>query len=264
MGEVVERIRAEIARAKQHIQDFELGWNAFKDTGPYAVAIKEDAKGGKRIYYVSKADPLPYALAAIAADVIQNLRSPLDQTAYQLVLDASGGTEPKSKVYYPIAGNAAAYPSTRGGAIKGVRKEVVDAIDATEPYKGGKGDALWRLNALNKINKHKLLIGAGGFYSGVDISPTFNELFRQTDLAGKKIKFPPLFINPADKLLALKKGDELWIEPLDHKVAENRDFRFNVSLNQPGITECEPALKTLQDMANLVDAIVTELGKFLP
>src|SRR2546422_11334479 len=80
----VERIRAEVARAKQHIVDFQLGWSAFKDTNPYTVAIKEDAQRRQRIYYIAKADPLPHTLATIAADVVQNLRSPLDQIAYQL------------------------------------------------------------------------------------------------------------------------------------------------------------------------------------
>jgi hypothetical protein len=187
----------------------------------------------------------------------------LDQIAYQLELDACGGTEPEWKVYYPIAGSASDYPATRRGTIKRVRQEVIDAIDATEPYKGGKGDALWRLNALNKINKHKLLVGAGGFFSGVDISPAFNEMLKDVPWAGE-IKFPPVFLNPADKLLALKVGDELYIEPLSEKVAQKRSFTFNISFNQPGIADCEPALKTLQDMANLVDAIIAELGKFLP
>ena len=61
-----------------------------------------------------------------------------------------------------------------------------------------------------------------------------------------------------------KAGDELYIEPIDHEMAKNRRFTFNVSFHQPGVIECEPALKTLQDMTNLVDAIVIALGKFLP
>jgi len=263
MSDVVERIRAKVIRAKQHIQDFQLGLMAFYDTKPYAVAIKEDAQAGKRIYYVTKADPVPDHVAAIAADVIQNLRSPLDHIAYQLVLDARGGAEPDWLVYYPISGSAADYPATRKGLVKGVRQAVVDAIDATEPYKGGKGHALWQLNGLNKLDKHKLLVGAGAFSSGVEITPTITAMFKKIP-GFQNISFPPVFLNPADKLLALKAGDELYIEPIDHEVAKDRRFTFDVSFDQPGVIECEPALKTLQDMGSLVDAIIISLGRLLP
>src|SRR6267143_4934659 len=180
MSAIVDRIRAKITRAKQHIQDFQLGLKAFADTKPYAVAHKENVETAKRIYYVAKADPIPDQLTAIAADVIQYLRSPLDHIAYQLVLDARSGAEPDWLVYYPISGSAADYPATRKSKIKGVRQEVIDAIDATAPYKGGKGHALWQLNALNKPDKHELLIGAGGFSAGIDISVDFKAMLRKT------------------------------------------------------------------------------------
>ena len=258
MGRILDRIRAKVTRAKQHIQDFQLALRAFYDTNPYAVAIKENTQAGNRIYYVSKADPLPNELTAIAADVIHNLRSPLDHIAYQLVLDARSGTEPDWTVYYPISGSAAHYPATRSGKIKGVRQEVIDAIDATEPYKGGKGHALWQLNELNKIDKHELLVGAGAFFRGVDVSVDFTSAIENRP-GFENIVIPPLFLKPADKLLALKVGDKLYIEPLDKKVAHNRRFTFDVSFNAPGVIDCEPALKTLQDMMNLVDEIITKL-----
>ena len=262
MGAVVERIRAKVTRAKQHLQDFQLGLRAFYDTKPYTVAIKEDSQSGKRFYYVAKVDPVPDHLTAIAADVIQNLRSPLDQIAYQLVLDARGGTKPEWLVYYPISATASDYPATFKSKIKGVRQEVIDAIDATEPYKGGKGHALWQLNELNKPDKHELLIGAGSFSSGIEVTE-FNAMLK-TFPGAENLKIPPTFWNPADKQLPLKVGNELYGEPLDREVAENRRFTFDISFNQPGVIECEPALKTLQDMTNLVDAIVAGLGKFLP
>jgi hypothetical protein len=269
MSAVVERIRAKVTRAKQHIQDFQLGLRAFYETKPYAVAIKEDAQAGKRIYYVAKADPVPDSLTTIAADVIQNLRSPLDHIAYQLVLDARGGTKPDWNVYYPISASAANYPALRKGNIKGVRQEVIEAIDATEPYKGGKGHALWQLNELNKPDKHEMLFGAGSISSGVDIAPTIRAQLSKglqgTPHAGQfdvgLIK--PLFIRPADKS-PLNVGYQLYGEPLDHEVHKDRGFTFDVSLNAPGVMECEPALKTFQDLTNLVDAVVTGLGRFLP
>ena len=264
MIDTLRRIQAKVTRANQHIQDFQLALTAFHDTKPYAVAIKEDTQTGKHIYYVAKSDPIPDGIATITADVIQNLRSPLDQIAYQLVLDARGGVEPNWHVYYPICSNAKDYPALRQNFIRGVRQEVTDAIDATEPYKGGKGHAIWQLNELNKPDKHKLLVSAGAFSAGVEIMPpkAFMESAMKM-MGGANFSFPSIFVTPADKLLALKVGDELYIEPLDLEAAENRRFTFEVSFNQPAIIECEPAIKTLQDMANLVEGIVDTLGKFL-
>jgi hypothetical protein len=76
--------------------------------------------------------------------------------------------------------------------------------------------------------------------------------------------FKPIFVTPADKLFALKTGDELYIEPIDHEVAKDRRFAFDVSFDQPGVIECEPAIKTLHEMANCVDGIIGALGRFLP
>jgi hypothetical protein len=110
--EAIGRIGAKITRAKQHIQDFQLALKAFHDTNPYRVALKDDAQRGQRIYYVSKADPVPDSLTTIA-DVLQNIRSRLDQIAYQLVLSARGGAKPDWDVYYPISRSATHYPAMR-------------------------------------------------------------------------------------------------------------------------------------------------------
>ncbi len=210
---IVSNIRAKLTRAEHHIQNFQLATQAFYDTTPYTVAVREDAQAGKRVYYIDKADILPDALVAIAADAIQNLRSSLDHLAYQLVLHERGGTEPDWPVYYPIANGASEYPAWRGGTIKDVRQEAINAIDATEPYKGGKGHALWQLHNLSISDKHKLLVGAGAFYSGVDIAVDIRNMSRK--LGWENVKLYDLFLRPADKLLPLKVGDELYIEPLD-------------------------------------------------
>jgi hypothetical protein len=263
MSSVIDRIRAKITGAMRRTQDFQLALEAFSDTKPHAVATREDKQSGKRIYYVSKADPVPDSVADIAADAIRSLRSPLDELAYQLVLAARGGAEPDWLVDYPVSGSATDYRATLGGKIKGVRQEVIAAIDATEPYKSGKGHALWQLNELNKRGKDIHLVGAGSFYSSVDISGTFNLMLEKTALWDGLV-FPPLFLKPADKLFPMKVGDELYVEPIDLEVHKNRRFSFDVSFDVPGIVDCQPAPKTLQDISTQVDEIVARLGRLLP
>src|SRR5262245_29050494 len=102
MGSVLDRILAKVGRAEQHLQDLQLAVSAFADSKPYGISIREDHQARQRVYYVSKVNCIPIQLTLIAADVIQNLRSPLDQIAYQLVLAARGGAEPERRVYFPI------------------------------------------------------------------------------------------------------------------------------------------------------------------
>lgn len=267
MGLVFDRIRAKVTRAKQHIQDFQLGLISFQGSRPYRIGLKEDASTGKRTYYVAELREVPLELTAIAADVLQNLRSALDHIAYQLVLDSRAGTEPDWLVYYPITPTASDYPSRRTGTIKSIRQDAIDAIDATEPYKGGKGHGLWQLNALNKVDKHQLLIAAASFHQAVDLSGFFKRGLRElgNDRAAQIV--PGIFLPVADKLLGLKVGDELYSEPLSLKkpeVDEHPNFAFGVSINAPGIVECEPAIKTLQDLTNLIDGVVASFEQFFP
>ncbi len=254
MTKTVDRIRAKVTRANQHIEDFQLALRAFYDTKPYSIRIKEDSEAGKRIYYLGEVTEVPMNVEAIAADARTNLRSVLDQLAYQLEW-LGCGAEPKQRVYYPIAKSAAEYPALRDRNIKCAGRAAIDAIDATEPYKDGKGHALWQLNELHKVDDHRLLVAAGSYFSGVEIASGMVQRMRR--LVDWEIPdLPPLFIVPADKLLPLKAGDELYLEPLDEEVDEKRQFTFDVSFYQPGIIEGEPALKTLQDMTNLVDDLV--------
>lgn len=270
MSRLVDRIRAKVTRAKQHIDDFQLALSGFYNTRPYGIGVKVDSDTGKRVYYVSKVDDIPGSLETIAADVIQNLRTPLDHIAYQLVLDSRGGTEPDWKVYYPISGSATHYPATRDGKIKGVRQEVIDAIDATEPYQGGRGHALWQLNELNKPDKHELLIATGNFSGGVNLRALAGPHMRRSGVPEHMRDalfgaMKTLFIKEKQRR-PIQVGDEIMIEhpPLPSEVADASAFAFHVSFNAPGVIEPEPAIKTLQDMTNLVDDIVTQLGRFLP
>jgi hypothetical protein len=147
-------INTKVERAKKHIADLYLERRAFLDTNPYAVDTKRNPQTRQLIYYMARVDPAPIALATVAGDIFQNLRSALDHLAYQLFLIGTNGSGPKgNRVYFPIARDATAYRREAPQKIKGLRKEAIDAIDAIEPYGGGKGNELWILQALNKYRQ---------------------------------------------------------------------------------------------------------------
>jgi DNA primase len=120
-----------IDRAKKHIADLDADRKAFLDTRPYAVGAKRDPQTRKPIYYVTKVDPTPIALAATIGDIIQNLRSALDHLAYQLFLVGTAGSAGAGRrVYFPIARDAAEYKKDSARKVKGLRQDALDAIDA--------------------------------------------------------------------------------------------------------------------------------------
>lgn len=244
---VTPKLWAKVTRAETHIEDFQRGLEAFFDTQPYGVANG----------IVSKVDPPPDTLTAIAADIIQNLRSVLDNLAYQLVLDARSGTKPDWNVYFPITSCVAFHEARRNGSIKGVRQEVIDAIDAIEPYKDGKGHKLWQLSELSNIDKHELLLRAGAYFRNVDVSGDFERQFRSMP-GFEGVKVRPILLRPADQLLPMKVGDTLFIGPSD----SNRRFTFELSFHAPGVIDCEPAIQTLRDMNNLVRSIIRGFESF--
>jgi hypothetical protein len=79
-------------------------------------------------------------------------------------------------------------------------------------------DTLWKLHKLNNVDKHRVLITAGSAFQSVNIGPHLGrEMQKQlasTPLASKLSELPPLdlFLRPADRLVPLKQGDELFID----------------------------------------------------
>ncbi|MDQ6683014.1 MAG: hypothetical protein M3Y88_07080 [Chloroflexota bacterium] len=263
MAYPIERIRSKVNRAKQHIEDFQLRATAFYQTHPYVIRHKEDADRGQRVFYVASLTDIPDTVASIAADAIQNLRSPLDYLANRIETVACG-SKPKHQVYFPIGKDAAHYETVRRAYIKCAGKAAIDAFDATEPYEGGRGHALRQLHELNKPDKHDLPLTVAGGYRAVDIMGSLrdSQAARTADIVAYEA-LGPLFLKPADRMCPLKVGDELFLEPLDVEVKHERKFRFDISFHQPGVIECEPALETLQNFANLVDGIVTAFEPLL-
>jgi hypothetical protein len=253
MAKPIDRIRAKVTRAILHVEDFELAIGAFYRSRPYTVGVKEDTERGKRVYFLAGIAEVPLNVESIAADALGNLREALDHVAYQLEL-AGCGAPPKQHVYFPIADSAADYPALRDRYIKCAGQSAIDAIDATEPYQGGKGHGLWQLNALKKVDKHHLLIAAGTISMGIDIvAGTYRKFPEWAREAWRNM--PPLFIREVGP--PLKAGDELYIESLDEEMEQDRKFAFEVAFDRPGVVESEPALKTLQDLTNLLDGLVT-------
>lgn len=264
MARPIDRIQAKVDRAKKHIEDFQTALQEFFNTQPCAFAIREDPKARRRSYYVTRLEPVPIKLEAVAADAVGNLRESLDHLAYQIEL-AACGAPPQQKVYFPVGRNAENYLGNRRRYMKCARQAAVDALDAAEPYVGGKGEAIWRLNELQKTEKHHLLVPTTAMFGTLDIGVITRQLWAASpDMRdwARTVEFPSAKFRAATPQI-LKLGDDFFSEPLDPKLIDESPFTFEISFDRPDIVSPESALKTLQDFAHLVDGLVATFAPLL-
>lgn len=270
--ERVQQILVKVERADRHVEELQQAITAFLATKPFVVGARRDPETRKPFHYVASVHGPPPAVSAIAGDTIQNLRSALDHLAYQLVVVGTNKPGPFEHVYFSIHNGATSYASKKGAQVKGMRGEVIKAIDALAPYRAG-DETLWRLHKLNQVDKHRTIVTVGTAYRSVDLggymlrymldtmppdSPMRAGLKEIAD--GKQLQ---AFFKPADRLFPLKAGDVLFIGGPDEDIDENLEFNFDVGFGEPGIVEGDPLLDTLKEMAGRVRSIVISFGRFL-
>ncbi len=257
--------QAKVERAKRHVQELQVAVKAFLDTGPYEV--RADIKGPNRVTRVAV---VPIHIAGIAGDILHNLRSAFDHIAYRAVSVGLGQPPAKPwEIEYPIADSASEYPALRDRKVKGARKDALDAIDATRPYRGGQ-DVIWRINKLNNIDKHRFLLTVGSAFKAVNFKSVFETHargFRYTGadglerMSGHDVTFPDFWIKPANRMFPLKVGDELASYNIDPD--KKMEFAFDVAFGEPQIVEGDPLIETLQHMIDVVDALLPCFGPCL-
>jgi hypothetical protein len=244
-------IQIKVGRAKEHLNDLKTAIRVFFDSKPYVVSTKRDSMR-RLIYYVSRVEPAPTLFATTTGDVIQNLRSALDHLAYQLFLVGTNGTTDGRHVYFPIDQDIVEYRRNLPRRTKGMRQDAIDTLNIIEPYKGGKGHDLWVLHELNNIDKHRLLVTVGSAYQSFNVGAHMRPLVEKQALAAG-LPLPPkmdVYLRPADNLCPLTVGDQLFIDGVDAEENKEMDFRFDISLKEPGIAE-GPLVDTLQRFCDL-------------
>jgi hypothetical protein len=70
--------------------------------------------------------------------------------------------------------------------------------------KGGKGNALWQLHALNKPDKHRLQLAAGAYYRSVDVGSVMRSAVKATPDWNGPLDIPSVFLRPQNVLLPLE------------------------------------------------------------
>jgi hypothetical protein len=239
--------------AELHIGNAEQVISKFLAPHPYKVGTKHDPQARQWRYYLVKAASPPAALSLIIGDALFNLRSALDHLAQQFYLLGTGSTTSARHVAFPIWGDATKYATESPRQVKGMRQDAIDFLNAAKPYKGG-NDALWRLNELNNIDKHRLLITVGGAFGTLTMPAEMRADLGKTlgiDLSKQRIVG-----RMANTKCPLKTGDVLVTFAVDAEPDLNMEFGFDVSLLEPGILESQPIGVVLRELAHTVNSIL--------
>lgn len=264
-SKVYESIIARVGYANESYKKFGRLMEEFWKENTITGRSERDEAAGQRHYYVDNVPAMPMGARLAFSGVVTNLRAALDHVAYQLVLHANGGKVPvKSKVHFPIARSAGAYPGLRNGYLPGVDPAILAVVDSAEPYQGGRGHALWQLNELANTDKHRLTIGAALSYGAFALPypKEMKEFFEKHFAEG--FEPPEIYIRPAVVGQPLQPGQCLLTEPIgedDDKTP--RKFRFEFYLENPDFGNESNAGQILDRIGKTADQTVRLFEPYL-
>ena len=159
-GHGLANLEAKIGRAYKHVQEFDSLIVKHCRTDPYTITHEDD--GVNQRYLVRcEFKHIDADIYLSLADLIYNLRSGLDQLAWQLAL--LGNPAPSRDVMFPIHSDQSQKAEERfQRLVRDMPCEAVAVIKDLQPYRGGasyRDHPLWRLNELSNIDKHRVPAG---------------------------------------------------------------------------------------------------------
>lgn len=256
-GFPTDSARLKYDRAVKHIGELQSVLLKFKATKPYEIGTLRKPDAPKLLFYfLAKADPIPDDVALVSGDVLHNLRSALDHLAGQLVYAA--GNTPDTNTAFPISECAAKYEAESERKVKLMRPDAIEAISKVEPYKGGRGEALWRLHKLDNIDKHNLIFTMFANVTAIDALAHLARFIPQLQpLADAGIVLRPNKSGP------LQEGSILWTTIDTGEVEHDLKFSIEVSFGEPEVCEGEAVLITVKRFADIVDNLLKDFQPLL-
>jgi hypothetical protein len=156
MTNIFENPRRMLGRAKHHIDDLAMQINSFVQDKPWSPLREVDVDGLTELHKIKFTRRMSEDIPHIVFDAANNLRPALDQMAFQIAVRHTGSAVPKH-AKFPVGPTEADMLNNLAGGCKDLPSEIQTLFRGFKPYKGG-NDALWALNELCNVPKHKTLI----------------------------------------------------------------------------------------------------------
>lgn len=240
---------AKIDRADEHITNLAVETSAFLDTKPYLITYERHPKKGLVLQcHCDDAAIAPFLVrfGTITGEVMHHLRSSLNHLVWQL----SDGQHTTS-TEFPIFKDKREYKARVGRKVKFITDpKVLALIERAQPYKRAwTKDPLWLVQHLDIVDKHHVLIVAGGsteFWKNRRRHPT-----------GWSLEEPLI-----SHYVPLKDG-AIVAKPIGRPV--NMDFKavYHVVLPQIGRIPSEPLVPRLTQISEYVRVLISKFEPFL-
>lgn len=194
----LDGVDLKLARARHHLADLTDQVNRAIATSGFALSSTIEGTPRAWVYRVVGVPVISSEWTAIVGDILTNLRAALDHLAWQLVL--LDGQVPGRETSFPLVDT----PTTRNGQPRAVvkpdgwrqgdpglqRADLRAAVESVQAY--GHENALWQLNQMCNIDKHRELLVVNLFPDIGDVwwgsnegdppaTPTFNSKRPLTD-----------------------------------------------------------------------------------
>jgi hypothetical protein len=242
--------RVKLRRAKEHFNALNAEVKAFKAGKTHEVFLDEESEPGVKIYKFRHIKKIPVEWSGIIGDIVHNAVSALDSLATSLVIQAGFDSEEIiQNTYFPIHWREGDLSTGKTKAFfERVGPDVEKLIRFLEPYRRGRGDALWRLHRLDIIDKHRTILTAG-----IDLHGAVYEW----PVPLGEAKLPDRTIYRPKPSFPLKDGDEIarttFFEP--HFEAKAR-FTFDIAFAETKVVDGDPVIARLKQLVSLADGIV--------
>lgn len=259
LGKPLDSLLLKVERAKKHILDLESERDRFFQTKPYSFSHVTNPQSGERTYYVKEVKPIPTEFAVIIGDALNNLRCALDHLAYHLACVGAGAVKSFPDVKFPTGSSLSEYNKQKARAVKGMRTDAVNAIDALEPYVGGTGEIFFHLARLNNFDKHRLLLTAWSCFEGHKAFPSDRTMLAKFH-GGTPSDYTGSLMAPSTRIFPLKAGDMLLAVPKP-EVEEDMTFLLGIAFAEPEIVKGNPVTDTLHEMTRLIRHIIFEFDR---
>jgi hypothetical protein len=177
MADRLDGAREKVRRAQAHLYEIEVTINAFFNTAYESTVFEDDPETGEKFFVLHELRRPDPSVALLIGDFLNNARSALDHTAFQLVKHpiAPGGRRcPDNRIAFPICDDPAIFESSKG-RIRGTAPGVEAVVESLQPYPQRTSPVTFQpsylalLRDLNDWDKHRLIhvvesrFGGAGF-----------------------------------------------------------------------------------------------------
>jgi hypothetical protein len=238
MSHAFDSARRKLERAERHFADLEREIISFTRTRPYeAISEPHTTKTDHTIHKLRLTTTLPPIIADICGEIVQGLRSSLDNAAFAVAV-GSGKIDPKYCAF-PFARNREQMINALGRS-KDLPKEIQSLIVGFQPFIGG-NDLLWALNEMANADKHKMVIPLGAPVSRTGVNLQVTGYFSMPD--------PHIWD---------REKNEMELFTLGPGAVPNIHFDLHISVAIHGveIVDGKPVIQVLHPLCVLVERMI--------